>query len=224
MRYVLFLLVIFILASFLVTKKFIYINEYTCQSQFGLCRKDLIEQIGANKGQDILKAFKSTRETLEQSYLIDEYYVQFKIPDKLVVSVVEKKPWFSLKASDKELFALVDRQGYVLDVNNKTSLPYVIGGEFPDIGNKVSGDELFALKLISDLFSLYKVKVAKLESDGIYVKMPDGITVIFPLNGDRQLLLGSLKLIFFKLNTVKEDSKIDVIREIDLRFKNPILR
>ncbi len=46
----------------------------------------------------------------------------------------------------------------------------------------------------------------------------------FPLEGDIDTLVGSLRLIFSRLNDEGEGIRMEDIREIDLRFNNAVLR
>ena len=53
------------------------------------------------------------------------------------------------------------------------------------------------------------------------VKIAGGVKVIFPLEGDIDVLLGSLRLILSQLNNDEREIRIG---SIDLRFENPVLR
>jgi len=50
--------------------------------------------------------------------------------------------------------------------------------------------------------------------------MKDGFRVIFPLEGDTQVLLGSLRLIYSKIQT---SGNPEGFRQVDLRFVSPVL-
>jgi hypothetical protein len=53
----------------------------------------------------------------------------------------------------------------------------------------------------------------------LVVDMGTGFRVIFPLEGDEQVLLGSLRLIYSKIQT----SNLNNYKQVDLRFANPVL-
>jgi hypothetical protein len=55
----------------------------------------------------------------------------------------------------------------------------------------------------------------------LLVELPGQIRVIFPLEGDSDILLGGLRLIYSK---IKEDGNLAGYSQIDMRYKNPVLR
>jgi hypothetical protein len=64
-------------------------------------------------------------------------------------------------------------------------------------------------------------------NESLQTFLPDGKKVIFPLNRDASVLFGSLKLVIDVLNSDTKEPKIEndlLVKEIDLRFKNPVLR
>lgn len=93
------------------------------------------------------------------------------------------------------------------------------------MGEKVSQENLFVLNLIYSLYSSYQVGGGKIENQGLVIQLPQGITVIFPLEGDEAVLLGSLRVILDRLNEDIKDSRIEKeVKVIDLRFQNPVLK
>jgi hypothetical protein len=68
---------------------------------------------------------------------------------------------------------------------------------------------------------MYQVRDFTVQDDSLLVELPGQIRVIFPLDGDSQILLGSLRLIYSKIQNEGNPEKYS---QIDLRFKNPVLR
>ncbi len=89
---------------------------------------------------------------------------------------------------------------------------------FPNVGEKVTEETLFALELLYDMFSFYQVQTGKIDKSSLVIELSRGPKVIFPLEGSHQVLLGSLRLVLSKLNS---DSQVSTI---DLRFKNPVIK
>ncbi len=63
-----------------------------------------------------------------------------------------------------------------------------------------------------------------MKKGSLVVDIPHERAVLFTLEGDKDALLGGLKLIMSRLNKIAQDSKIEGVTEIDLRFKNPVVR
>jgi hypothetical protein len=85
---------------------------------------------------------------------------------------------------------------------------------------------LFPGNLLYRLESYYQLTQRLIADDSLIIELDDSIRVIFPLEGDGQLLLGALRLVNSQLNSGAKDSTImkSMVKEIDLRFKNPVLR
>jgi len=126
-----------------------------------------------------------------------------------------KKPSFMLK-NDTNQVVTIDQNGRVLGTSSDTALPSVsVLGNLKKVGEIVDQKHLFALNLMQGVNQMYQIDNGKIEDDSLVVELPPSIKVIFPLSGDSQILLGSLRLVY---------SKVGEYHEIDLRFKNPVLR
>jgi len=208
------------------TPRLILIKHISCQSQYGNCFDDLEEKLKKAEGKNLREAKKEIEDILKNDLSLSDYSTQFKIPDTLKISLLEDKPKFALKSLSKNVYGLVDKEGLVLKIEDNTTLPYVeIEDSFPNVGEKVSEKELFALKIISGVFSLYQIDKGKIQNESLLIELKNGIKVIFPLEGDKDVLLGALTVILNRLNEDAKELKINkVVYEIDLRFKNPVLR
>lgn len=200
------------------------ITSIVCKSQYGPCSEGLAYKLASLQGQSLSAVKKSLKLVLGSEPAISNYSFQLKLPPSLEVNLVEDKALFALTASDKKHFFLVDNGGVVVRIQDNSNLPLVILGENPpNVGEKVNPKSLFALQTVSDLYRLYQIKEGRLVNDSLETYLPSGQKVIFPLEGDRELLVGSLALIISRLNQADKDSNIKV-SVIDLRFKNPVLR
>ena len=212
------------LAAFSFVPKFIRIDEVVCVSQFGPCVLDDKLSLLAGKSLDEVK--KEVSNVLSQEDSIADFSIQFKIPGTLEVAVIEKKPKFALKDSSADLLALVDKEGKVLKIVEESSLPRVTtAGRLPNVGERVKEESFFALNILYNLAASYAVVAGRIENNALVVNLPQGYKVVFPLSGDKDVLLGALRLLIERLNEGGKDSRINGgVTEIDLRFKNPVLK
>ena len=219
-----------IVGSFFILPKKIKIKEIVCQSQFGPCNSSIltvIDNIGSKESSyDEVK--KEIQGTLSNSILISDYSFHFQFPNIIEINILERKPLFAIKAKGTNSYALVDKEGYVLYFQEITGLPYLITTESPpNVGERISDKTSFALEVLYGTFSAYQVREGKIEDESLVIELSQGPKVIFPLEGDKEVLLGSLRLILSKLNNEEKDSKIENVsgaRIIDLRFKNPVIK
>ncbi|MBI4153583.1 hypothetical protein HY503_01115 [Candidatus Woesebacteria bacterium] len=230
MKYVRLLLPIPIIAlavaAFFFWPKAIYIGEVTCRSQFGPCTL-LGDKLSGLSGSSLYDTRREVRYYLSSEDSISDFSIQFKIPDTLEVAIIEKKPKFALKDTASGFFALVDKEGKVLKIVEDSSLPRVISADkLPNVGEKVKEEYFFALNIIYNVFASYQARQGRVENNSLVVDIPQGFKVIFPLNGDKDVLLGALRLLIERLNASSKDTRINEtgISQIDLRFKNPVLK
>ena len=202
--------------------RYIKIGSIECSSQFGPCV--LLEgTLSSISGKSLYQTKKEIGSVLSAESTVSDYSIRYKIPGTLSVYVVEKKPKFAL--SNSSFFALIDKDGTVLKISQETSLPKVeISGSLPNVGEKVQEEYLFSLNILYTLFANYQVDRGVIDGEKLLVDV-GGVRVIFPVTGDKDVLLGGLRLIIERLKADPKDSKISKgITQIDLRFKNPVLK
>lgn len=213
-----------VVAAIFFLPRIIRINKISCKSQYGDCNPDLAERFSKLQGSTLFAAKKGVREELSGEKTISDFMIQFKLPSNLVVNVLEKKPKYALRALDT--YALVDREGLVIKIEKETPLPYIeVAGVLPNVGERVSPEDNFGLELIYNVYATYQVRGGRLENQSLVVELPQGLKVIFPLEGEKEVLLGALRVILDRLNQEDKDSRIGKeITEVDLRFQNPVLK
>jgi hypothetical protein len=213
----------------------IVINSFTCDNQFGPCSDTMVQKIDENKGKSLLSARKNVEDFLASEPLISDYSTHYKIPDKLEINVLLRKPYFGISFNNSEATALIDEEGYVLAFREDSSLPVLEALEAPpQVGEKVAERRLFALKLLGDMYDYYQIKIAKEQVNGVVFEMEGSKMVIFPYEGDRQILIASLAVILTRLNAGDSSTRIENVEglistclqgcTIDLRYKNPVIR
>ncbi len=211
------LLLIFFLPGLLIKVR------VNCRSQYGECPFGVSDKLVGINGKRLVMARRELEKTLSTNFLVSAYTIQFKLPNILKVDLIIKKPIFALKNATSGTFALVDKEGMVLATSSQASLPVVIINEdLPTVGSRVSEKNLFALDLIHGVYKMYQTGSGNIEGDTLLVDLPGSIRVIFPLAGiDADTLLGSLRLIY---KNIRENEGGTLYSQIDLRYKNPVLR
>lgn len=192
--------------------RLIKVSSVECATQYGACPSDMQFSIfnfhreAGYSFSNLSKTKKEIAKILDNNLLISSYSTQYAFPDKIKVNILLKKPRFAIFDKTSSKYLLLGNDGIVLTEATETSLPTVIqeGGE----------PNLFALSLMEGIFAMYQVNRGEIVNNSLVVELPSGVGVIFPLEGDKDLLLGSLRLIY---------SKVDD-KEIDLRFDAPVLR
>jgi hypothetical protein len=178
------------------------------------------------------KAVKSQINTiLEQNILINSFLIQYKIPGTLQIEVDLKKPKFAVRglSTIKDLqnrIFLVDKDGLIVEMANESDLPTLQKNESIEykVGKTIPEKDKFSLSLFEGVNYLYSIKLGIQEKNELKVTNSEGIIIRFPLEGDKDVLLGSLRLIFSRLNDSSEGIRMEDVNEIDLRFKNPVIR
>lgn len=211
-----FLIILFTFCIPVVIKRLIKIDKIECKSQFGTCTKTF--QLG-----DYSFVKKQIEQELKQNIQVESYLIQYKIPSTIKIDLILKKPIYAIRNFTND-FYLVDKDGTVLEISKESNLPFLTKGVNYFVGEKISDKDKFALSLLQKVRIINTVTTAEVKDEGLEVRVENGITVKFPVTGDVDVLAGSLKLIFSRLNDETRGIRIYDIREIDLRFKSPILR
>ena len=208
------LILILILFPFLVLPRLIKINKVICASQYGPCPEEIKTEAEGLTGKTLFEIKKELENKYGTDKKIQEFSFYYQIPQTVKINLVLKKAAFAIKNEGSEVFRLLTKDGEAIAEVNETNLPVLIGTDA----------NLFALKLLNGLNYAYQIKTGEIKENSFFISLPEGITVIFPLEGDSDLLLGSLKLILSRLNDASVKSKIVKVLTIDLRYKNPIIR
>lgn len=215
-----YIILIVILASIGVFFSLLFILKVKteCRTQYGKCPDELVNGMQKLEGGSLYQTKKTISKSLKNNFLVLDFSTQFKFPNILFVNVLIKKPSFMLK-NDANQTVAVSQDGKVLDTQGNASLPTVIVfGNLKKPGQDVEKNQLFALDLVQGINEMYQVNIGKITDDGLVVELPTNFRVLLPLDGDVQVLLGSLRLVYLKVNNMGK------YNEIDLRFKNPVLR
>lgn len=192
-----------------------------CKTQYGECPVEINSRLQTLNSKSMFVAKREAKKILEESFLVMDFSVQFKLPNVLEANLLIKKPAFVMRSRASGEAIAVDSGGKVISQNAASSLPTVVmAGDLPEVGSDVSGENLLALKLVAGVFAMYQVQEGEIRNASLVVELPGSLRVIFPLEGDAEIMLGSLRLIYTKI----QNDYAGRFSEIDLRFKNPVLR
>lgn len=220
--------IILLIVFILLTPQFIYrlikINKIVCTTQYGACSDELINAMNLTLGRDLKFSKNYLNSILKNDISINDYLIQYKITDRLDVDINLKKPKYVVVGLNNINY-LVDKSGLVVAITNDTNLPKIVFSDASlQVGTEINSNIKFATELIDYLVYLFSINEIKNEEGGLVAFSKEGKKIIFPLEGDVKILIGSLRLIFSRLNDETEGIRMNEIREIDLRYNNPVLR
>ncbi|OGM03698.1 hypothetical protein A2715_05325 [Candidatus Woesebacteria bacterium RIFCSPHIGHO2_01_FULL_39_32] len=203
----------------------IKIREISCENQNGECSRGVTQKFTEAKGLPYSSAKNKLTEMLQSNVAVKKYTIHFQIPAKLEVNIIESKPKYALKNSTSNIFSLVGEDGRVISQAESSDLPTLfVEKDLHPTTQTIDMETLFASEIVFSISNIHKFKSARLEGGKLIVEVVEGPTVIFPLEGDREILLGSYVLVTDELKKEGIGSTIKNPRIIDLRFKNPILK
>lgn len=193
-----------------------------CHDQYGVCSDTVKGKVENLNGKSISFVKKEIKKRFSGDSLISSFSTQFKLPNILKLNIITKPPIFSLKSMVTNEYAMVSDDGTVLMYSNNSNLPTVYMNEsLIEVGKKVDTKYKLALELMDGVGKMYQIYRGTLEGTTLLVDLPGGVRVIFPLvDADRSLLLGSLRLIY---SEIQKETEVKY-SQIDLRFKDPVLR
>jgi len=228
LKILLFILPITLIATLIyLLPRVITINSIDCTSQYGPCNRLIAGKVDMVSDGPWGDVRNDLDEILSENVFVNNYSVQYGFPDKFKVFLVEEKPIYGLFDLSQNTI-LISRQGYVLASSDETNLPTaLVTAPLPLVGEKVQDNLHFGLIIISEITPIYKIDKSEFRDSGLHVYLEDGLELVFPLEGEADVLLGALTLIISRLRDNKGEPKIDKDSEvavIDLRFRNPVLR
>lgn len=220
------LLIVFVIPLLILyLPNLIVIDEIKCFNQYDKCSPQVNDRINMVNTNKYGMAKRYVEKVLQQDMLVKDYSLHFQFPSTIVINIIERKPKFALSSTDVSGSVTIDEDGYALSIVDTTSLPTLnASGVLPNPGDKVDEETLFGLRIIYNISSIYKINNAELKKDQLNIKLDDGKTIVFPLTGDMQYLIGAMNMVLLRLNNVSTDTKIVNVNYIDLRYKNPVLK
>lgn len=217
------LVVLFVFLTPAFIRKLIIIQKIKCQTQFGDCPPEIIMKVEGYRYRNYKDLKKETQRILDESLLVDTYLIQYQIPSTLKIDLAAKAPSYAVKIGDQ--YFLIDSEGVVLEKTSKTILPFIAATDIQlQVAQKIAPDLEFALKLLKRVSVIYTIESAILDNSKFEIKLSDAALIKLPLIGNDEALAGAIRLIYSRLNEGKEGFRMEDVKEIDLRFKNPVIR
>lgn len=221
MRKIIYIVLISLVAFVTLASPFYIKVKTECRTQYGKCPVEIASKFDSNKSS-LISAKKKANKLLNANLFVVNYRTQFKLPGILLIDIVVKKPIFAIHGRDTAEFALINKEGTVLSTASETGLPTIEGVSASlKVGDNVSPQDLFALKLLQGIHEMYQVRNGVYQDGSLVVELPSQIRVLLPVSGDLDLILGTLHLVYSKIVSEEQSGKYT---EIDLRFKNPVIR
>ena len=222
------LLVLFPILIVYIFPRAVRIDRIECANQYGICNEDLMDKLNAAGSNNLHDSKETIVEVLQNDSTINDFSIQYKLPNVLRINVIDKNPKYAISNMDVKTIAIVDGSGEIVGFTENTNLPKVmLDTRIPNVGDSIDESTIFALKLVYGVRLSNKVFDAKIEKKNLFITLEDGVKVIFPTSGDVEILLGSANLLLSRLNAITKDTRIEnteSISEIDLRFNNPVVR
>jgi len=185
-----------------------------CRSQFGVCPSEINSKIQTLNSKSLFSVKREITKILGNDPQVSDFSYQFKLVNTLIVNLLVTKPEFAILDKNSGKSYLVDKAGKVISEVADSPLPVLV-----QVGQDVN---IFALNLVRGIYQMYGVSRGEVTDSSLVIELPGPVKVIFPVKGDDyQVLLGSLRLIYAKITAAESPGKYT---EIDLRFKNPVLR
>ncbi|NMD01085.1 MAG: hypothetical protein GYA62_15385 [Bacteroidales bacterium] len=187
-------------------------TKIECRSQYGNCSGEVVSGLQQIKNKNYYQTKKEISKFFKTSKMITSYSTQFKLPNIILVNVIVKKPYSAIKDVNTNKIYTIFKDGSIATEVQSTSLPIV-----SQSGTNIN---IFAQDLIINLNQMYQINFGKIDNNALVVDITPSLRVIFPLEGDLKVLLGAYRLIYSKVTTEYQGK----YSEIDMRYKNPVLR
>ena len=159
---------------------------------------------------------------------IKSYKYEYKLPDKIVVSVIERTPLYIAYNKDVNKYYLIDGEGYILEESKpeKTSEEQVfvygiVFSEDFDVGDKINDIDKSKLDMFLNIKNELKNVIAS--ASVTKVSFENALTII-TLNDKLNVVFSddkNLKYVIAFLSEIINNVGIDSIGTIDMTKKNP---
>lgn len=203
---------------------FLKVRTVSCEADGSIqCSSLLFEKLSAFQGNRLFQSERKIRNTLSSEPEVLSYAVKTSPLGDITVRITLREGSIALKPESSNTYTLYTKDGILVKEAAQTSLPTVV------LKEQISTEAVpFVAALSYQLTTILPISQMTVEGESLKVVLRDNRILIYPLQGDIDVLLGSTLITFSQLNLTEGKLIIDrqavVIREIDLRFKNPVLR
>lgn len=196
-------------------------NRYTSDQVVSSSNLKLNENI-------FVQVLKNGNIDLSKLPYIKSYKYEYKLPDKIVVSVIERTPLYIAYNKDVNKYYLIDGEGYILEESKpeKTSEEQVfvygiVFSEDFDVGDKINDIDKSKLDMFLNIKNELKNVIAS--ASVTKVSFENALTII-TLNDKLNVVFSddkNLKYVIAFLSEIINNVGIDSIGTIDMTKKNP---
>lgn len=203
---------------------FLKVRSVSCELDRSLpCSSSLVEKLSAFEGTRLFQSERKIRQMLTSLPEVESYAVRtFPLGD-VVVRIILREGRVAIKPESSNTYTLYTKDGILVKEASETNLPTIV------LKEQINTEAVpFVAALSYQLTTILPVSQMTVEGESLKVVLRDNRILLYPLEGDIDVLLGSTLITFSQLNLTDGKLIIDrqavVIREIDFRFKNPVLR
>lgn len=206
------------LALLIVVYHRLKINRIDCQSQFGPCDDEIVSTLNSQEGKPIFSSYSSVREELNNHPKVSNYNIRFSNPRSLSVNVTQRRPQVAVIAEGANEYYLYSHDGILLESKNETQLPVI---HISDISVITKEQMDFVIGMAYAINQTYNVEDILIKDGGMEFEVIGAPKIIFPVQGEIDVLLGSLTFVLSQLNSQLGEFRMEFI---DFRFKNPVIK
>jgi len=195
----------------IVNSSFWQIKEVKIQGNSKISRAVILKKLNLNKEQNLLKAPVSLMKArLSQEPYVEEVIIDRLLPNKLLITVKERKPFLNLKQG--QAYFLIDKNGYVLEKKPQaiSNLPVALDFKFKaKLGQQIKS------KKIKEVLLVLKRLDNKLRAKIAWVSLPAAARITFHTQDNLEIIYGDAseyrKKNFVLNKVLKEESKDNIV-------------
>jgi len=205
----------------------IVIKNISCKSQYSYCGDYLDKKLSKVGEKDYWTTKRELKKLLDSEGIVQKYNILYRPLDGILINVVIRKGIAAIKTGS--MYYIFDRNGFIISETKSTDLVYFFTDKVKyNVGDKIDDKLLFYSDLVVGANKMFSVEKASVDENGnLEIKLRNGPLVLFPEEGDGDILLGSLRLIINQLNKDSQNLRIEKdmnTTTLDLRYKNPIIK
>lgn len=202
------------------------VKEIECKSQFNRCSSDLVQKIDSVDRASIFETGRNVNNILSGEVSLRRFSIQLKLNGKIQVYIEERVPVYCLKSGNFIYYA--DAEGIVIKNVEGNDTECILKEDVKyNLGEMISDSDRNMFLLFHKLKIISEKRNPRFENGNLTVEYKGKVKLIFPIDGDYDLSAGKAYYIVSQFDNIKEyiisNGKSD-ISEIDLRFKNPVIK
>ncbi|MFO7891549.1 MAG: FtsQ-type POTRA domain-containing protein [bacterium] len=206
------------------------LQDIEVQGNIYFSKEEILQECGIKKDESIWNLdLKSMNKNLTKNPFLEEIHIYRCFPDKLVISVQEKKPVALLKVNGA--FLTLDRNGLVLPskIGKMYDLP-LISGDFKGrigVGYQAGGKKLkFSLNLLNMIIDLQPRLYSEISE--IMVKDKDEVWFFttrygIPVKAGKDKWIYKINCLTEVMEKLLRNNELNQIKYIDLRYRDQII-